>query len=156
MAVVEVAAVTAPVVTKAHAIKLASHGFATRHRDRLKIECGTAPSLRQLYPQLAEVRVEFEFEDGTERAPSDLSFAYFPAARAFFRYACPCHTCNGEFDLIAQIAGLVERPGNPRRTSRITQSCTGHRLQASGDDGGCPVKARIRVSTVLHATEQEP
>ncbi len=136
-------------------IKLASYGLATRHRDRLKLECGTAAPLRDIYPQLAEVRIEFQFEDGTERAPSDLSFAYFPAARAFFRYACPCHTCNGEFDLTAQVAGLVERSGNPRRTSRVTLSCTGHRLQESGEDGSCPVNARIRLTTVLQDTEQE-
>jgi hypothetical protein len=135
-------------------IKLASYGLATRHRDRLKLECGTAPPLREVYPQLAEVRVEFEFEDGTTRAPSDLAFTYFPAAHGFFRYACPCHICNGEFDLTSQVAGLAGRAGNQRRSSRVSMACTGQRLQESGDPASCPVNARIRL-IVLHATEQE-
>lgn len=135
-------------------IKLASYGLATRHRDRLKLESGTAPPLRDIYPQLAEVRIEFEFEDGTTRAPSDLAFTYFPAARGFFRYACPCHTCNGEFDLTAQVAGLAERSGSQRRNGRVNLSCTGARLQESGDVGSCPVNARVRL-VVLHATGQE-
>jgi hypothetical protein len=135
-------------------IKLATYGMATRHRDLLKLEFGAAPPLREIYPQLAEVRVEFEFEDGTTRAPSDLAFTYVPAAHGFFRYACPCHICNGEFDLTSQVAGLADRAGNQRRSSRVSLSCTGQRVQDSGDVGNCPVNARIRL-VVLHAPQQE-
>jgi hypothetical protein len=137
-------------------VRFATYGLATRHRDRLKLEGGAAPPLRAVHPQLAEVRVEFAFEDGTTRAPSDVAFAYFPAARGFFRYPCPCHTCNGEFDLTGQVAELADRSGNQQRSRRVTLSCTGERLQDSGEIGACPVNARIRLTAVLHDVEQAP
>jgi hypothetical protein len=135
-------------------IRLASYGAATRHRDKLKLEFGTAPQLRDIYPQLAELRIEFDFEDGTTRAPSALAFAFFPAARGFFRYACPCHTCSGEFDLTQQVFELANRNGGAKRSGRLNLACTGQRLQATDAGETCPINARVRLSAVLHATEQ--
>src|SRR6478735_9203005 len=88
------------------------------NRERMKMDFTRSAPLRQIYPQLAEVRVEFEFQDGTTRSPSPQAFSYFPAARGFFRYACPCHNCSGEFDLSDQIAELAGNTSN-QRTRRL-------------------------------------
>jgi len=96
------------------------------------------------------VRVEFEFLDGTTRSPSPQAFSYFPGARGFFRYACPCHSCSGEFDLsgfVAELAGKISRAPLSRT---LNISCTGIR---AGERIECPICARIRVSTVLHGKE---
>src|SRR5690348_151337 len=115
------------------------YSLATNHREQLKLDFTRAAPLREIYPLLAEVRVEFEFSDGTTRAPSPQAYSYYPAARGFFRYACPCHTCGGEFDLSAQIAQLVDTGGSPRRSRRVEVSCTGLRVQQADSNFACPV-----------------
>jgi hypothetical protein len=127
-------------------------GFVPHIRERLKLESVRAAPLRELYPQLAELRIEFEFEDGTTRVPSPQSFAYFPAARGFFRYACPCHACSGEFDLSSHVAELVGAGRRPR-SRRVELTCTGQRAQEVNVREACPMCARIRVSAILHPTE---
>jgi hypothetical protein len=109
-----------------------------------------AATLRELYPQLAEVRVEFEFQDGTTRSPSSQSFAYFPAARGFFKYACPCHNCSGEFDLSGFVAELAGKGGRTPRSRSVRISCTGQRAH---EHINCPICAQIRVSAVLHTKD---
>lgn len=124
-----------------------------RNRERLKIEFSSAAPLREIYPQLANVRVEIEFDDGTPRKPSPQAFSYFPAARGFFRYACPCHSCSGEFDLSGHVAELAAGPGRKQRSRDIQFHCAGQRDHEPEADANCPILAHIRVSAVLHAKE---
>ena len=123
-------------------------------RDRLKLEFTRAAPLRDLYPQLAQVRVELEFDDGTPRRPSPQAYSYFPSAQGFFRYACPCHTCNGEFDLSAHVAELAQQSGRSQRTRKMNFSCSGQRAQDAEANASCPISAQVRVSTVPHTKEQ--
>jgi hypothetical protein len=122
------------------------------NRERLKTEFTRAALLRELYPQLAEVRVELAFQDGTARTPSAQSFSYFPAARGFFRYACPCQSCNGEFDLTMHVAELAGKSGHAPRTHEAKVSCGGQRIESR--DAQCPVCAQVRVSAIVHPKEQ--
>ena len=140
-------------------IRIARAASASNNRDRLKLEFSRAASLRETYPQLAELRVEFEFDDGTDRTPSPQSFSYFPGARSFFRYACPCHSCSGEFDLSDHVAELAGRDGRSRRSRNINFICEGQRSekplqQQTEAPITCPINAQVRVSAVLHATEK--
>lgn len=123
-------------------------------RERLKLETTRAAPLREIYPQLAQVRVEFDFDDGSPRKPSSQSYSYFPAARGFFRYACPCHACSGEFDLSADVAELAGKAGRAKRSRSMTLSCAGHRDPDAGEGRACPICAQVRVSAILHGTEQ--
>lgn len=127
---------------------------ATTGRDRLKQDFARAASLRELYPQFAKVLVEFEFHDGTTRNPSPQSFSYFPAARGFFRYACPCNSCSGEFDLSPYIAELADKAGRRPRTRSFDVNCTGKRAHQPHAPSDCPICARINLSATLHSTEQ--
>lgn len=128
-------------------------GLPTSNREKLKSEFTRAAPLRDIYPQLAEVRVEFEFQDGTSRSPSPQSFSYFPAARGFFRYACPCHNCSGEFDLSTHVAELARKPGHTQRSRSVNVPCTGQRAHEVNERGACPICARVRVSATPHQTE---
>jgi hypothetical protein len=125
----------------------------SNNREQLKLDSTRAAPLRDIYPQLAEVRVEFEFIDGTTRAPSPQSFSYFPAARGFFRYACPFHSCTGEFDLSGHVAELAGKTGRAQRTRSVNVTCTGKRAQDWNARIDCPICAQIRVSAILHTTE---
>ena len=113
------------------------------------MEFTRAALLREQYPQLAEVRVELAFADGTERNPSSQSFSYFPAARGFFRYACPCHSCNGEFDLTAHVAEVAGKAGRAPRIREVNVPCGGQRIEEANQSAQCPVCAQVRVSAIL-------
>ncbi len=126
-------------------------GLVLNNRDRLKQDFTRAAALRELYPQLAELRIEFEFNDGTKRTPSPQSFSYFPAARGFFRYACPCHSCSGEFDLSGYVAELADMAGRKPRSRRVAVSCKGERAQELNLREACPICAHINVSATLHS-----
>ena len=111
----------------------------------------TAP-LREIYPQLAEVRVELDFDDGTEHPPSDQAFSYFPGARSLFRYPCPCRGCNGEFGLteyIAEVAGGTEQAVG----RRVTVACPGQRVQAHQERAACPIRVNVHISATLRTPE---
>jgi hypothetical protein len=131
-------------------------GFAlpTNSRERLKNESKQAGLLRELYPRLAELRVEFDFDDGTTRPPSVQSYFHFPPARGFFRYPCPCHSCSGEFDLsgyVAELAGSAERA---RLVRRITVPCPGLRPHERQERVACPIRASIRISARMGASKE--
>jgi hypothetical protein len=124
------------------------------NREQLKLERSRTAPLREIHPRLAEVYLEFEFDDGTRRAPSPTAYSIFPAAQGFFRYSCPCYSCNGEFDLSAHVAELAQESGRRPRSRRVQVSCTGSRVQEMNVQTACPICALIRVSATLHPTEQ--
>lgn len=89
--------------------------------------------------------MEFDFDDGTSRPPSIQTYDYFPAARCLFRYPCPCHACDGEFDLCGQVAELVEQ-GSAALAPHMTLVCSGQRLRTPLERSACPIRAGIRIS----------
>jgi hypothetical protein len=121
--------------------------------ERLRQDAARARTLRQLYPQLSQLRIEFEFEDGTSRSISPQSFTYFPAARGFFRYACPCHGCSGEFDLSDEVAELATRSTTAQRSRRVSVPCAGQRARDVNTRVACPICARVRVIAIVHSTD---
>lgn len=131
----------------------AGTALAANSRERLRNESKQVAPLRDVYPQLAELRVEFEFEDGTVRPPSLQSYFHFPAARGFFRYPCPCHSCSGEFDLSSHVAELAGSAGRARLARRITLDCTGQRPRELRVFEACPVRASIRLSATMRTNE---
>jgi hypothetical protein len=122
-------------------------------RQWLKGEVEKVASLEQRYPSFAEVHVTFEFEDGTKQPPSSQSFTYFPAARSPFRYPCPCHGCNGEFELHEYIAELAATKDRTRLTRHVTLACPGQRIQAREERVACPIRAGIRFSATMRTPE---
>jgi hypothetical protein len=128
-------------------------GVLTPHRELLRQELHRAPPLRDIYPHLAQVRIEFEFQDNGPRTPSPQSFAYFPAAQGFFRYACPCQGCSGEFDLSGHVAELAALAGSSPRKTSVQIFCTGERLAEVGARVPCPLSARVRISATAHPPE---
>jgi hypothetical protein len=119
-------------------------------RDRLKQEALRAPALRDQYPRLAEVRVEFNFSDAISPPPSSQSFSYFPAARGHFHYACPCHSCSGEFNVTPLVADLAAKSTTQQRSSEVTMPCAGQRMLERNERGPCPISAHVRVSITPH------
>jgi hypothetical protein len=125
------------------------------NRERLRNEQRQAAPLSQLYPQLSEVHVEFAFEDGTDSPPSLQNYSHFPAARSLFRYPCPCHSCDGEFDLASYIANLAGSTKRTPRVQRFTVVCPGQRLEAQQQRSACPIRATISISATAHTGERK-
>lgn len=108
--------------------------------------------LRQAHPQLSELRVLFEFEDGSTRAPSPQAYSYYPAAKAFFRYTCPCHGCNGEFDLSGPVDEIASRAGSGPADLQLSLPCPGQRARDVDSRVDCPIRASVRVSASIRPT----
>lgn len=123
----------------------------TNSREQLRQDMRQAAMLRETYPQLSELRLEFNYDDGTPRPPSLQSYFHFPAARCLFRYACPCHSCNGTFDLAGLVDELVKDPRQSRLTRRVTLSCEGQRPRERGVQEDCPVRATVRITARLQS-----
>lgn len=120
-------------------------------RDRLKLEAMKAPPLRSTYPGVAELRIALQFDATLASQLSPQSFSYFPAAKAFFRYACPCHSCTGEFDISRYVADLAAKPGSQRRTRQVTLQCTGELRLDLKELTACPVGAQVQLCIIPHA-----
>jgi hypothetical protein len=91
--------------------------------------------MRTAFPALPNLRIDLHFKDRPPRAPSTQSFTLYPAASAFFRFACPCTDCDGEYNLTAAVAALASA-GNNKSVARAHLRCQGVRLRAH--DGGQP------------------
>jgi len=123
------------------------------NRDRLRQDFTRSAPLRQIHPQLAEVRIELQFQDGAGQSPSAQAFSYFPAARGFFRYACPCHSCSGQFDLSEHVAELAGTNLKKPRTRSVDVACGGERARDAESREACQIKARVVVSAIPRAAE---
>ena len=109
-----------------------------RDRDR-------APTLRSAFPKVEQIRIELTFSDPNHAAPSPQSFSFFPPANAFFRFACPCLDCDGEFDVGERVAKLAAGPGRANRSANAQQSCLGARARDRITGIRCPITLECRI-----------
>lgn len=95
-------------------------------RGQMQTDRTRAPALRDAYPQLGTLRIELNFVDRSERSPSPQLHTFYPAARAFFRFTCPCAECDGDFDLGPAVNTLLNGSGPATLTSE--RAASGHLL----------------------------
>jgi len=123
-------------------------------RNQRQYDRERAPAMRSAFPQVAQVRIELTFSDRTHLAPSSQSHALFPAARAFFRFACPCQDCDGEFDVTANVGKLAAAGGQITRTATSRLSCQGVRSRDRATGALCPIELGCRI--VMTYTKTSP
>ena len=109
-----------------------------RDRDR-------SQTLRGAFPKVEQIRIELTFSDPLHAAPSAQSFSFYPSARAFFRFACPCLDCDGEFDVGERVARLVASPGRATRTATVQQNCLGARARDRINGNRCPITLECKI-----------
>jgi hypothetical protein len=119
-------------------------------RNQRQSDRDRSPPLRTAYPQVEQLRIELSFLDRSARSPSPQLHIMFPPARAFFRFACPCSECDGEFDLSGAVATLIGEGSATRRNSgRSTSdnlSCEGIRLRNHVSSRPCPIAMKFRLA----------
>ena len=102
-------------------------------RERLMSEHVRAQPLRKLFPDIEQLRIELLFHDPETQLPppSPQLRTLYPAAPAFFRFACPCADCDGDFDLTDAVATLMTNSGGRKRAASFTGqlSCRGVRFR---------------------------
>jgi len=110
------------------------NGPRLRH-EQLMSEQQRAATLRNLFPDIEQLRIELRFRDSAARSPpSPQLHTLYSAATAFFRFACPCADCDGDFDLTDAVTTLIANGKGRKPTSSIggPLSCRGMRLRGHG------------------------
>jgi hypothetical protein len=117
-------------------------------RDQMLFERSRAVALRTVYPDIAQLRIELVFSDPTANTPSPQLHTLFPAAPAFFRFACPCMDCDGDFDLASAISTALDSPTWRKRAAASgsgTLSCDGLRLHDRSGNRSCSMKLHFQL-----------
>lgn len=110
-------------------MRIAARGTLSR-REQLTSEHLRAEPLRKLFPEIDQLRIELVFHDPkTELAPSPQLHTLFAAAPAFFRFACPCADCDGDFDLTDAVTTLMTNPAGRKRVATGQLFCAGVRFR---------------------------
>ena len=126
-------------------------------REQLMNEHQRAASLRELFPEIEQLRIELVFNDpnGRSAPPSPQLHTLFSAASAFFRFACPCADCDGDFDLTEAVTGLIRSSaGRKRVTSRGGHlSCHGVRFRdLPVHQSSCSMQVNFELQAEPHRT----
>jgi hypothetical protein len=110
-------------------------------RERLMNERTRCAPLREVFPNVDQLRIELVFNDASAFIPSPQLHTLYPAASAFFRFACPCADCDGDFDLTGAVASLLESSPGRRR------------IDASDGLPGCSIARYGGPERLPHATQ---
>ena len=120
-------------------------------RGQLLIDRARAQPMRELFPQVEKIDVELRFTDRNTFSHSPQCHTMHPGAAAFFRFACPCVGCDGDFDLGPQVRQAVAEAAGPRRPQGIAGrlECTGNLVRFPGGPGPCQLALDYRVTSTL-------
>jgi hypothetical protein len=123
-------------------------------REQLMSERMRAASVQKLFPRVEQLRIELVFSDPMNRlpSPSPQSHTLYSSASAFFRFACPCADCDGDFDLTDAVTALVTT-GLPREGSAVSSGdlgCRGIRFRHHNKlETGCQMQVRFQLVSEL-------
>jgi hypothetical protein len=132
---------------------------AVRHsREQLTSEHVRADPLRKLFPDIEQLRIELHFHDPETHLPppSPQLRTLYPAAPAFFRFACPCADCDGDFDLTDAVTTLITNSAGRKRATLFTGqlSCHGVRFRDHAlHQASCSMQLSFRLRAEPRRTE---
>jgi hypothetical protein len=112
------------------------------HADRAKTS-----TLRDAFPSVGVIHINLGFSEQYP-PPSPQMHSLYPAARAFFRFVCPCADCDGEFDLATVVSELVTAGAPAKRTARSITGrtlCGGVHWRDSDHSEACRIELSFRV-----------
>jgi hypothetical protein len=107
-------------------------------------------ALRDTFPNVGAVHIDLRFVDHNGIAPSAQRHTLYPAARAFFRFACPCAECDGDFNLAPAVNSLVQENDRSRRaTDRAVRgqlNCEGVRARDRASSRPCTIELHYQLT----------
>ncbi len=125
---------------------------SSARREQLVNERARATPLRQIYPKIEQLRIELTFIDTRGRSHSPQLHTLYPAARAYFRFPCPCTDCDGDIDLGELVAALVIRTTSGTRVTRGTALCNGVRRDLPPDKSTCSLRIDYHLAAKVAQT----
>jgi hypothetical protein len=117
-------------------------------KERWRQDRAAAKTMREVYPKLAQMRIELTFVEAVARVPAAQSHVMHPPARAFFQFPCPYAACEGRFDLTPS-ANLIFSSAAARKSGNL--ECTGVRPKGGALKQPCGVQARYTIVAEFHA-----
>ena len=132
-----------------------ANAAARRRIDRLADRARTA-TVRDAFPSVSAIDTYLDFSERNP-PPSPQHHSLYPAARAFFRFGCPCADCDGEFDLAPVVVELVTEGAPADRSARALGGCAlcqGSHWRNSGHHELCRIALSFRV-VVTFAADQD-
>ena len=120
-----------------------------QRRYDLQADRAQASTVRESFPEVCLIEIDLNFAETPTPIPSPQRHSLYPPARAFFRFACPCADCDGEFDLGTAVLELVKVASSKNRTSSRSISaqrrCQGTRWRDSNHSEACCVALTFQV-----------
>jgi len=129
-----------------------ANAAAQRRIERLADRARTA-TVRDAFPTVGAIDAYLDFSEPSP-PPSPQLHSLYPAARAFFRFGCPCADCDGEFDLAPIVVELVTEgaPASPSARSLAGRAlCQGSHWRNSGHRELCRIALSYRVVVTFAA-----
>ena len=126
-------------------------------REQLLGEHMRAGPLRELLPEIEQLRIQLVFSDPNTKCaqPSSQSRTLFAAAPAFFRFSCPCADCDGDFDLTDAVTSLITSLAGLKHVGSFAGhlSCRGMRFRDHAQlQIPCPMQLSFQLLTEPHRT----
>jgi hypothetical protein len=120
---------------------------AAQRREQMLIERSRSAALRRAYPDVAQLRIELIFSDLSDHPPSPQRHTLYPAAPAFFRFACPCADCDADFDLMPVVAKLLDGGAGRKRAATVAghMFCDGVRLRDRVGSKPCSMQLKFQL-----------
>jgi hypothetical protein len=130
---------------------------APPRREQLMNERLRAATVHKLFPRVEQLRIELVFHDPMTRlpSPSPQLHTLYSTASAFFRFACPCADCDGDFDLTDAVTSLVTN-SSPRQGPGVVSGCLDcHGVRFGHHDvlkTGCRMQLNFQLISELRRT----
>lgn len=126
-----------------------------QRRHQLQADRARSQAMRDAFPEAGVVHIELKFGDESSHVPSPQMHSLYPGARAFFRFACPCADCDGDFDLKPAVIALMDRGAASKRATGRTATgqllCHGTRLRNSSHSAPCRMELNFRLVSAFAA-----
>jgi hypothetical protein len=129
-------------------MKLALASAATQRQDRrerLRRDRATARALREVFPAVQQLHLEFVFQGHGATTPAMQSHTLHGAARAFFEFSCPYADCDGQFDLTGAVKAAL---AHPSQHARGELECSGKRPVRVGTHESCRLRLSYTVAAI--------
>lgn len=126
---------------------------AAQRRIDLQADRAKTSSVRDAFPEVGVIHIHLGFSE-PHPPPSPQLHSMYPAASAFFRFACPCIDCDGEFDLAAAVVELASAGAPAKRTARSVTGrshCAGVHWRDSNHSEPCRIEMNYRVAVSFSA-----
>lgn len=116
-----------------------------QRREQMLYERARSAAMRDAFPKIEQLRFELAFGGTHSLQPSPQVHTLYPAAAAFFRFACPCADCNGDFDLTDPVIALA-KAGAPASRGQLV--CNGTRRDRPLGAAACSMRLDYRIKSI--------